>query len=224
MDYAAMAVIGLGLLAAWLAYLQIAKPTLDWERTYSRPILGKRELVGGAVKVLVGTSEPPEPYVFAVRIGNHGHKPIKPEDFGGPLVLSFHGAYVLSAHLTETNPTALAPVLKNWNDDDQVAVEPLLLNQGDWFEVQAFTNGVVENFGLEGRIANVSRFRDRAKLRSRYRRQILFVVLPVWAGFVGAGLSNYMGTGTVPGWAATGLLVVTLAVMIIFMDEARSRV
>lgn len=170
----AAGLIGLGISTVlvvgglWLGFLQIAKPSLDYEITYSRPVLGERERLGGSLSVLVDGNEPPDPWVFAVRFTNLGWRPIKSEDFESPLRLQFGDAYLMNLFLARSHPEHLKAELETEDVEEQVVlVQPLLLNRGDWLELQAITNGEVSAFSVQGRVANVSRFRDAMAVRGQ---------------------------------------------------------
>ena len=166
-------------------WLQVARQTIDWELTYSRPFLGSREGVGNIVRVLIDGNEPPEPHVVAVKIGNFGKRAVRLEDFESSIRLRLDNCWIIRAYITQPQPVDVSPRIEiDPERQEYVAVEPLLLNPGDSFEIQAFTNGGPDRVRLEGRVANVSTFRDRAEVRRRRAKRLNYLIPVGWILFV----------------------------------------
>ncbi len=169
--------------ALWL--IASARPSLDFETTYLSHALGARGAAGGVLQVTWNMGEPPDPHVLALRIGNYGRRPIRADQFSQPLRIEFADAWLLDVIHTGSSTESLTPMVLRQEDENTghtwVEIEPLLLNGGDWFEVQAFVNGPPAPFSLHGRVEGVRRFRDRGAVRLRRRRVLSVVVPTVWA-------------------------------------------
>lgn len=130
------------------------------------------------------------------------------EDFAAPLCLRFRNAYLLDAFITEQMPNDLVPSIdiEDIDYEPQAFIEPLLLNHGDWFEVQAFTNGAPDEFFVEGRIAGVPKFRDRARVRA-HRFRIARYLVPIVAFALIVWISSLLSTLGVENVTAGAALV-----------------
>jgi len=184
-DWAIATVAALSLLVTLgLWRIASARPTLDYEVTYLSHALGERGGLGGVLQAKWGTSNPPDPHVLALRIGNHGRRPIRADQFATPLTVTFEDAWLLEVIHTASSTDALEPTVIRQEDnrsDTWVEVEPLLLNGGDWFEIQAFTNGHPQPFSVGGRIEGITHLRDRLQVRKRRQRIMSLIVPAVWA-------------------------------------------
>jgi hypothetical protein len=76
MDLLIFVVTTLALVVAmYVGWRQTARPTLDYEITYSRPLLGPRESLSKAFSVNYSGGNPPDVNVFAIKLGNYGRAP-----------------------------------------------------------------------------------------------------------------------------------------------------
>lgn len=84
-----------------------------------------------------------------------GDKGIPGSAFEGPLIVSLHGAKaIVSASVSAVRPEGL-PV-KVRIDGNRAYIDPLLLNPGDFIEVQALAAGQPRRVNVEARIADVA--------------------------------------------------------------------
>lgn len=82
-----------------------------------------------------------EPRLVVVRVLNSGKVPIAPEDFVRPLTISVGDqAVVATKGVSGSEPADLAPTLDSL-DEHSVTVEPVLLNAGEWFDIQLLIDG-----------------------------------------------------------------------------------
>jgi hypothetical protein len=95
--------------------------------------------VKSRVQILFYGQPVASPYLLTLRVANTGRQPITRTDFDQPLVATITGT-VMSATVAATSPPALADHLSWQQDSDsRLRFNALLLNPGDWFEIQVLT-------------------------------------------------------------------------------------
>lgn len=95
-----------------------------------------------------------DPSLTVLRLVSTGVKGIPATTFETPLTITLHGATsIVSASVSAVRPEGL-PV-KLTTDANQAHIEPLLLNPGDFIEIQALAAGQPDRVDVEARIADV---------------------------------------------------------------------
>jgi hypothetical protein len=95
-----------------------------------------------------------DPSLTVLRMVSTGDKGIPADIFETPLTITLHGANaIVSASVSAVRPEGL-PV-KLTTDANQAHIEPLLLNAGDFIEIQALAAGQPFRVAVEARITDV---------------------------------------------------------------------
>lgn len=139
----------------------------------------------------------PSAVLATVRVRNSGNTPIIPGDFEGPLTIQLSDS-VLDLRVDCVDPAGLSPVVTIEAGD--VAVEPLLLNPGDNFDLVFILDDTSDRPAVSARIAGV---RDLTEDRPPARRGGMFYGMP-------PRLVLAMLTFAVIGYFTLGLLVLQL--------------
>jgi hypothetical protein len=93
-----------------------------------------------------------------IRISNSGKLPIARKDFDRPIAFIFaQTSEILSAEIVKTDPKGLGAKLKI--TDNNIELQPLLMNSGDSVDISAIVSSFDENMIIDGRIENVRRVR-----------------------------------------------------------------
>lgn len=127
--------------------------SLRWVVIANRAILTQTKF---NVEVRHGNQLVTAPRLIVWRIANGGADPIAASDFETPLTLRVEGATILSAEVTLTRPTDLAPSMDRIARD-RVSLEKRLLNSFDLVEVQMLVDGEPSLLVVEGRVTGVSK-------------------------------------------------------------------
>jgi hypothetical protein len=157
-------------------FLQRSTKSLDYEVVADRAILAPTPQFGGkGLEVSLNGVPLRDPHLVVLRFVNFGDIPIRRDDFEIPLRISFpSGTTILSAQLSRTNPPNLQVKLTG-GKGSSLLIEPLLLNDGDYFEIQMLVDGSEEP-SVGGRVVGVHAFR-RYRPRdavSRYEKVIIY--------------------------------------------------
>jgi hypothetical protein len=117
------------------------------------------------------------PRLLALKIVNSGKVEIRRDDFDHPLsIIIPKDSGLLSSEISDVSSEVTRPSLLIHGEE--VEVEPLLLNPGDWIELQLLVDGPGRP-QITGRIAGVHKIGDYAtRLRSRRRLR----EISVWSG------------------------------------------
>lgn len=95
-------------------------------------------------------------YLLRVFIANTGNLAISDSDFWRPVKISVEpGARVLTAHVANSFPKRLRTALTY--DETNVEVGPLLLNEGDWLEVNVLVENYRGGVSVDGHVNGVAR-------------------------------------------------------------------
>lgn len=198
---------GLALVVAWATYRSQSE-----QRGIEYLVLSNQRLVSprvaGDLEVSFRGQVVEAPALTVLRMVSTGDRAIAAAAFEGPLVVTLAGARrVVSASVSAMRPRDLPVVLSS--EGDAVHVDPLLLNPGDFLEIQALTEGQPEHVRVSGRIADV---------KPRRRTQLPY---PPGSGLEGemTGFDKFM-------WIVPEVLVAAclLAVIVVADLSATARV
>jgi hypothetical protein len=118
-----------------------------------------------------------------VKFSNNGNTSIEKKDYDRPLVVDFGDqAEVLSFNIVVQSPEDLSVVLKS-NNNKAIEIEPLLLNQKDYFILQALVS-CYSSTVVSGRISGVRHIKELIENKSEIeiRDKILSDVSHMLAG------------------------------------------
>lgn len=146
---------------AWLTYRsQSSKRSLEYLVVSSQRLVNPR--VAAELAVSFHGVSVNDPSLTVIRLVSTGDRGIPADSFDTPLGLIMRGAVrVVSGSVSARRPDSLPVVLRI--DGNRLVIEPLLLNPGDFIEVQALTEGQPDDIIVDARIADVSP-RRRAQL------------------------------------------------------------
>lgn len=95
-----------------------------------------------------------DPSLTVLRLVSSGALGIPADTFEGPVTITLHGSTsIVSASVSAIRPDSLPVVLTSAGN--QIHIEPLLLNPGDFIEVQALAAGQPTQVSVDGRITDV---------------------------------------------------------------------
>jgi hypothetical protein len=149
------------------------------------------------------------------------------DDFERPLRFSWsQPAKILTAEVIEVSPESLQPTIKA--GANEIVVDPLLLNPGDWLRIKTLINQVTK-LSVDARIVGVKRVATVLASRNVTSDKTLRLIAGM--GFVGVLIILLMLAGEGLGlWVANGLaeqrifLVFALAMLFLLAEELKSAV
>ena len=178
-------------------------------------VLSIHEEVKGRVQILFDGAPARDVCLFVITINNSGSEPIRAEDFERPLGFQWEGpAKVLTADLVSAKPTSLRPVINTGLSG--IALEPLLLNGGDWLQVKALLDESGA-YSVDGRIVGVKELKEgtadpSARAQMKYFGGVL--AMPILA-LVG----RMLGLWAPDGPAEKGIVFLMVLGMLMFLLE-----
>jgi hypothetical protein len=191
-------------------------------------VLGIHEGVNPSrVQILFDGEPVTEVHLVTITVNNFGNEPVRVDDFERSLRFSWsEPAKILSAEVTEVNPETLQPTIKT--GASEIAVDPLLLNPGDWFRIRTLINQDGK-LSVDARVAGVKRITKAAASGKATTDQTFrgFAIM----GAVGTGALILISTGRFLGiWAANGraegriTLIVAVAMLLFLVETLKTAV
>ena len=118
------------------------------------PVLGVHEAVNPRrVQILFDGAPVTEVRLLIITVNNWGNEPIRVDDFERPLRFSWpEPARILTAEVAEVNPESLQPTIHA--GVNEIAVDPLLLNPGDWLRIKILMSQVTK-ISVDARVVGV---------------------------------------------------------------------
>lgn len=180
-------VLGIVIAAVVAWWLRTERKELSYDELINAPLVSVRdEAVKKRLQVLFDRRSVDDPRLIVVRFGNTGNRNILDTEFeqGKPIILSFgKGGYVVHAEAFEMNRPGLQPAVWQFDESlgkrvatrgDRVEVDPLLLNQGDEFNVKMLV-GSYSELNVRGRIAGVKQIEKKKvePYKDRVRRHVI---------------------------------------------------
>lgn len=163
----AVAVVG-AIAPIWLWRADLSSKVFEVE------ILSTFSVDGGATSLVKGLQvtldgkKLDRPYITLLKVKNIGAKPIPSGDWESPLKLSISSKVdIVHARLSLTSEQTLMPSIDF--SDAEILIRPILLNPGDYFEVQVLTTGGQPEFSAGARIAGIPAIHIREReLQPKY--------------------------------------------------------
>ena len=110
------------------------------------------------LKVVYGEREVENPNIIVLRIANAGREEIRADDFTRQITIAFRHSKLLARDVINQSSEDIDVTLKvDTSAPNEVTVNPLLLNAGEWIEIQCVTDGPIERPPLRARIAGQTR-------------------------------------------------------------------
>jgi hypothetical protein len=191
-------------------------------------VLGVHEAVNPSrVQILFDGAPVTEVRLVTITVNNWGNEPIGADDFERPLRFSWsQPAKILTAEVIEVSPESLQPTIKV--GANEIVVDPLLLNPGDWLRIKTLINQVTK-LSVDARIVGVKQITKIVGSGNVTSDKTLrlFAVM----AFVGVLIILLMLAGEGLGlWVANGLteqrilLVFLLGMLFLLVEELKSAV
>jgi hypothetical protein len=165
---------------------------LSWEYTSANRIIqvsktGRHQL---PVKVMYGEDVVENPNLIVLRIANGGRQEIRKDDFDRPITIEFRESGLLALDVIDKSTPNMNITFKvDTTAPNKVTVNPLLLNEGDWLDLQFVTDGSIEEPSLQSRIAGqTGEPFNRPALREKRSIIVAFGVFTLLLGFTLGGL------------------------------------
>lgn len=117
-------------------------------------VLGVHEAVNPSrVQILFDGAAVTEVRLLIITVNNSGNEPIRVDDFERPLRFSWpEPARILTAEVAEVSPESLQPTINA--GVNEIVVDPLLLNPGDWLRIRILINQVTK-ISVDARVVGV---------------------------------------------------------------------
>jgi hypothetical protein len=155
----------IGVLVSIIAWIQQRQPKqLDYEIRSDVRLLGTQaDEWREKLYISYGDVSVKDPWVQIVRIRNTGKKSISRDDFsnGEPITLMSESADLIDRQLIAAShglaPGKLAEIDEYGDDRDAdypVKITPKLLSEGEWFDVQIFSDGDPGDLKVDARFAD----------------------------------------------------------------------
>lgn len=131
------------------------------EKSLSYEIISKSEIFNfknesfSGIQVYFDTTKVRNVNSSIIKISNDGDIPISKSEFDSKLVISLNQTVkILKSNINEKNPNDLNPILSVSNN--QISIEPLLLNPNDQFVLQILTEGSIDSLFVNARIFGIN--------------------------------------------------------------------
>jgi hypothetical protein len=160
------------------------------------PLTSIRDEAKGLVEILFNHRSINDAYLIILRIWNSGNIPIRPYDYLGPIKFDFgEEAEVLGFKVLETVPSTLKTITRLQFDNNQVALEPLLLNPSDSIKIQVLTTRFAGKISIIGRIIELNEIELETDVVGRVmvRRELILGGLHRVRGFCTGVLGLILG-------------------------------
>ena len=142
-------------------FYQRQRKALAYDILSVSPLLTGNELQGRITIQFEHRREVQNIYLLIIKLINSGNIPITAIDFESPIKILFNkDDEVLSAEVTEKNPSNLEPILEVTKD--RLILSPLLLNNGDYIIIKTLLTSYNGDIKINGRIAGI---KDIQKLK-----------------------------------------------------------
>jgi hypothetical protein len=160
---AAIAII----VAVFLYFMGRRRKFLHYDVLSTTPLLRENELGDGhRLQVLFDGEAITHPCLVLIKLFNSGNVPIAKTDYETPLRVCFgETAQVLTVEVSDTYPPGLEPSLTH--SRSEIAIGPLLLNQGDSISIKTLIGQLNPNPEIHGRILGVKNIRRAPERRLR---------------------------------------------------------
>jgi hypothetical protein len=119
-------------------------------------VLGVHEAVNPSrVQILFDGAPVTEARLVMITVNNWGNEPIRVNDFERPLRFGWSApSRILMAEVIDASPESLQPTIRA--GVNEVLVDPLLLNPGDWFRIKSLINEA-SKLSVDARVVGVKR-------------------------------------------------------------------
>lgn len=150
--------IGVAILIAFWVNSRLKKKELTYMVLAEEPLFSVKQEIKDRIKITLDEKDVKALSFVLIRVRNSGRIPIEVAHFTEPLRLKFAEVVtVISADMVNAVPDDLS--VRHVIGDGEVIIEPLLLNNGDAFEVKVLLEGENPQILVSGRIVGVKEIR-----------------------------------------------------------------
>jgi hypothetical protein len=223
-----LGIIGI-LITIGVAILQRTPKRVTYDISANRRIIDRAAYqTSGALAVMYEKRQLKDPYLMVVRVANGGKVEIRPEDWVEPFSLQTYPE-IIDSGVVGTSSKDLNVAVEELKTH-QVVFSKLLLNPGEWFDIQVLVDGPGGITGVSARIAGATLepFR-RPKTRQRWipplRRVVRLypLLLAVWGVglIIGYGVLKAGRSSDRAGNIAFGLVVLCISFVLLLIRMRR---
>jgi hypothetical protein len=190
-------------------------------------VLGVHEAVNPSrVQILFDGTPVTEVRLLIITVNSWGNEPIRVDDFERPLRFSWpEPARILNAEVAEASPESLQPKIKV--GANEIVVDPLLLNPGDWLRMKILINQGTK-ISVDGRVVGVKRITVAApgmgapdKTPRRFLEMAVVLVLTLFVVLAGENWGLWVANGRAE---RNIVAVVFLGTLFFIYEQLRSSV
>lgn len=139
-----------------LYLIQRRRKALSWEIISNTPLLSIDEEIKGDLQILFAGKPVQDIQLIILKIINSGNIPIKYTEYERPIYLKLgENAQILSAKVTEKNPSNLETSVKINKEGTRAELEPTLMNEGDSFTIKMLVNQFDGQIIVDDRVEGV---------------------------------------------------------------------
>jgi hypothetical protein len=188
-------------------------------------VLGVHEAVNpSSVQILFDGMPVTDVRLVVITVNNSGNESIRADDFERALRFSWaEPARILTAEVVEVSPESLQPTIKA--GVNEIVVDPLLLNRGDWLRIKTLINQVGK-MSVDARVVGVKRIlKAVATSKGPSAKKLLFIGIAGMTGLLLIILGEALGL-----WAANGRVelslakIVVLGIVFFILDELKTNI
>ena len=186
-------------------------------------VLGVHEAVNASrVQILFDGEPVTEVRMVIITVNNLGNEPIRVDDFERPLRFRWdEPAKILSAEVIEVNPETVQPTIKA--GVNEIVVDPLLLNPGDWLQIRTLINQVGK-LSVDARVLGVKRITKgvasvRVTSHKTHRLGAMMAALTILLMLAGRGMGLWVANGRVEERIT---LIFLVLMVVLFSEEIRT--
>jgi len=105
------------------------------------------------IKVVYGEQNVKNPNIIVLRIANAGRREIRVDDFDQPITVQFKDSRLLALDVIGQSSAGMTISFKvDTGHPNRVLLNPMLLNAGEWIDLQFLTDGAIEEPSVTARI------------------------------------------------------------------------
>lgn len=209
----------LAILAILITYAiyrkQRRRKLLTYDIISRTPLLSNEEEVKGKLQILFEDQPVQQVHLIVMRISNSGDVPILATDYERPVTFSFgEESKILTVEVVETEPDSLHALARI--EDDRVALEPTLLNQGDVITLKMLISKFGGEVAVDGRIIGVKEISESSEsVLSRFILSVIALMLIIyglWGVFSIGLIENFWWRTLLPLILGYGLAMIVMLV------------
>lgn len=172
----------LGLATGFWFYWLSRKPKRFGYQVISKTRILAHQSVDLPLQVVYAGHEVSSPNILVLRLGNTGKAEIRAEDYEGPIKIAFQSSQILSGMVSGKSDDAIDADVISSGAPNAAVFKPVLLNPGEWVDLQFVTDGPLEIPSIHSRIAGQTvAVSDAEKSRKKVWRPVYWGALAVLA-------------------------------------------